>query len=103
MNSRMINMLEAMKSEPYTTYTDFLKDADVGKITHWFSSVTPEDSCKLEKVINLMYELYVRENIDFYPYEEYTRVVSYLSEEYKFATNDFLSLYRQFKKMITED
>ena len=103
MNSRMINMLEAIKTETYTTYTDFLENTDVGIINQWFFSVALEKSYRLEKVISLMYELYVREDIDFYPYEEYTKIVSYLSEKYKFAANDFLNLYIQFKKMIFED
>lgn len=102
MSSRIINMLEAIKTETYTTYTDFLEKTDIERVTQWFSSAVSENSCEFEKIISLMYELYIREDIDFYPYEKYTSVVSYLSEEYEFDANDFLNLYHQFKKMVFE-
>lgn len=57
---------------------------------------------EIEKVISLMYELYVREDIDFYPYEEYTRIISYLSTQYNFDKNDCLSLYSAFRKLVFE-
>lgn len=103
MNSRMINMFEAIKTETYTAYTDFLENTDEDRVNQWFSSVALENSYRFEQVIGLMNELYIREDIDLYPYEEYTRTVSFLSEKYKFAANNFLNLYIQFKTMVFED
>ena len=102
MNFRMINLLEAIKTKTYTTYTDFLENADVEKITRWFSAAASEKLCEFEKAIDLMYELYIREDIDFCPYEEYTRIASCLSEKYEFDVNDFLNLYHQFRMMVFE-
>lgn len=46
-----------------------------------------------------MYE-YVREDIDLRPYEDYARLVSYLTEKYKFDESEFLNLYQQFQQMV---
>lgn len=103
MNTKMLHMFESIKSETYTTYTDFLEKSDIERIKQWFSSVAQENSCEgFEKIISLMYEFYIREDIDFRSDDEYTRIVSYLSEEYGFAAKDFLNLYQGFKKIFFE-
>jgi len=102
MNHQIINMLEAIKTETYTSYVNYLNKATVERISKWFCSFALEDVGEIENIIGLMYELYVREDIDLRPYEDYTRLVSYLAEKYKFDASKFLDLYQQLRQMIFE-
>lgn len=102
MNTRIVNMLEAIKVGTYIIYTDYLENTDIDAICQWSYPIISGNRDEIEKVISLMYELYVREDIDFYPYEEYTRIISYLSTQYNFDKNDFLSLYSAFRKLVFE-
>ena len=96
MNARIVNMLEAIKVGTYIIYTD------IDAICQWSYPIISGNRDEIEKMISLMYELYVREDIDFFPYEEYTRIISYLSTQYNFDKNDFLSLYSAFRKLVFE-
>lgn len=100
MNARIVNMLEAIKGGTYIIYTDYLENTDIDAICQWFHPIISGDRYEIEKVISLMYELYLRENIDFYPYEEYMQIVSYLSTQYNFNKDDFLDLYSAFRKLV---
>ena len=102
MNYQMINMLEAIKTGTYTSCTNYLEKVTVEEILQWFCSFSLDNTNEIENIISLMYELYVREDIDLRPYEEYTRVVSYLAEKYNFDKSKFLDLYQQFHQMVFE-
>lgn len=103
MNARIVNMLEAIKVGTYIIYTDYLENSDIDAICQWSYPIISGNRDEIEKVISLMYELYIREDIDFYPYEEYTRIISYLSTQYNFDKNNFLNLYSAFRKLVFED
>ena len=103
MNHHIINMLEAIKTGTYTSYVNYLDEATVEQISKWFSSFASEDIRGIKNIIDLMYELYVREDIDLRPYEDYARLVSSLAEKYKFAESEFLNLYQQFRQMVFEN
>lgn len=102
MNHQMINMLEDIKSGAYTSYTDYLDEVTVNHIVHWFAQFASGGANKVENILNLIYELYIREDIDFRPYEEYICVVSYLSEKYDFDKSRFLDLYQQYRYLVFE-
>ena len=88
MNHQMISMLEDIKTGTYTSYTN------------WFTQFALGNTNETESIISLIYELYIREDIDLRPYEEYVKVVSYLAEKYNFDKSKFLYLYQQFRQMI---
>lgn len=102
MNHQMINMLEDIKTGSYTSYTDYLDEVTVNHIVRWYTQFASVGTNKVENILNLIYELYIREDIDFCPCEEYIRVVSYLSEKYYFDKSRFLDLYQQFRHMVFE-
>lgn len=102
MNARIVNMLEAIKVGTYIKYTDYLENSDIDAICQWSYPIISGNRDEIEKVISLMYELYIREDIDFYPYEEYTRIISYLSTQYNFEKKDFLNLYSAFRRLVFE-
>lgn len=100
MNHQMISMLEDIKTGTYTSYTNYLDEVTVNQILHWFTQFALGDTNETESIISLIYELYIREDIDLRPYEEYVKVVSYLAEKYNFDKSKFLYLYQKFRQMI---
>ena len=47
-----------------------------------------------------MYELYLREDIDLRPYEDYIQLITYLADEYQFDKTKFLEIYKSFKDLL---
>lgn len=102
MYNNLINLFEDIKLDKYTSFEDYLTEEDVEKVSVWFHSFSEEQNNDFEKIIDLMYVLYVREDIDLRPYEEFNRLAVYYAEKYSFKTEDFLNLYISFRKMLFE-
>lgn len=100
MQYRLIRLLEDVKLNKYNNYHDYLKNEDIEKLKEWYNSFAIIKSLDVDKIISFMYELYLREDIDLRPYEDYARLVTYLAIEYQFKKNDFLEIYKGFKKLL---
>ena len=98
MNS-IITVFEDKKFNRYSSFDNYLDNEQVKKISHWFCKFSKKQ-INMEQVIELMYDLYLRDNIDYYDAKEYTEVVGFLSEKYGFSRSDFLDLYKQFRKLV---
>ena len=98
MNS-IIKVFEDKKFNRYSSFDNYLDNEQVKKISHWFWKFSKKQ-INMEQVIELMYDLYLRDNIDYYDAKEYTEVVGFLSEKYGFSRSDFLDLYKQFRKLV---
>lgn len=102
MNKQLVNMLEDLKIKEYTSYTNYLDSATEKQLVEWFSHFSSKKSRQIESAIDLLYELYFFEDIDFRPCEEYTKRISYLAEKYSFDKMAFLDLYQQFRQLVFE-
>lgn len=92
-------MLEDMKVDSYKGYSNYLKQNEVQELRKWYEQVATKPAT-IEAIINFIYELYIYEDIDFRPYDEYVRIVSNLAEKYHFNNRDFLKLYQQYKVLV---
>ena len=102
MNNRIIRMFEDIKCNKYSAYCDYVNEDDIRSIRQWFFKCSRDDSATTENIISLMYELYIRENIDFYPNDEYARIVAQIARKYHLNTVDFPEIYMSFRKMVYE-
>jgi hypothetical protein len=102
MNYSIIQMLEAMKQGVFTNVDEYLSEDDKRNIVNWFSKYTCKNSnkMKLESIIELLYELYIHENIDLYPVEEFQRVAAAWAEIYHFEKDLFLNMLQAFRILI---
>lgn len=100
MNANIVNMLEKIKSDNQLSYQNYLTEENIQEIQQWFSKFSINPYIDFEKIIGLMYKLYIKEDIDARPCEEYNSMVSTLADEYNFNPSDFLSLYQEFRKIV---
>lgn len=100
MKNGLVEMLEDIKCGQYTTFYDYLDDDSIQELYRWFNKYSNSESVVIERIIDLMYELYIRENIDCHPVDEYERIVSNLASQFRFKAHDFLDLYACFRKMV---
>lgn len=100
MKIKLIDLLEDIKLDKYTSYTDYLDSADVEEIAKWYNTFAVKESINFETIIELIYELYIREDIDLRPYEEYKRLTTYLADKYGFNCEHFLDVYRSFRNLL---
>lgn len=102
MNCSIVSMLEAIKLGTFTDVDAYMKEKEKISLITWFEqySLAGEISLDISTVINLMYELYVRENIDFYPVEEYQRVTTELASRYHFDRTRFLEILQSFRRLV---
>lgn len=103
MISNLTNMLEDIKSGTYSGYANYLGSNEIQLLLQWYNCFSSQKSKDVNHSIDLLYELYIRGNIDYKPYEEYKKIVSSLVERYHFKYSDFLNLYQQFKKITFGD
>lgn len=100
MNNKLVNMLEDIKTNKYTIYSNYLNDVDIENISKWYGSFALNEQVDFEIIINLMYELYIREDIDSRPYEDYKRLTTYFADKYRFKSVNFLDIYRSFRNLL---
>ena len=102
MNYRIINMLEEIKLGKDVKSQEYLDDSDIQKIVSWYEkySTMHKEECTVEKAVDLLYALYVRENITVYPVEEFQHVVEELSNIHSFKADMIWNLLSDFKNMI---
>lgn len=103
MNIRIINMLESIKQRTYTNPAEYLTDADIEAIHLWYSQYTSSTTYDIEKCIDLLYFLYIRENIEFYPYEEFQKIVSSIAQIHGFEIESFWDILASFRKIVFND
>lgn len=102
MGSSIVLMLEAMKQGTFTDVDDYINAGEKKSIIEWFSQYMYEEQrdAAMEEIVALMYELHMRENIVFYPVEEFRRVVIALAEKYCFDSNRFLEMLHSFRTLV---
>lgn len=100
MQNRLIAMLESIKHNKYNSYHDYLDSEDIETILEWYNSFTITRSSDIEKIIDLMYELYIREDIDLRPYADYIVLITYLADEYQFDKTKFIEIYKSFRDLL---
>ena len=100
MNNGLMNMLEDIKSNKFKSYDFYLDEKCTEKLLSWYNSYSSDRSIGVDMVVGFVYDLYIREDIDYYSHDEYVRTVSLLAEKYHFQPSDFLTLYRQFREML---
>lgn len=102
MNWSIISMFEDRKRETFTNIDDYLSKSEQERIIAWFSQYTLKKDINVDvnTVIDLMYELYIRENIDFYPVDEYQRVTTVLAEKYHINRTQFLEMLQSFRLLV---
>lgn len=100
MNIELINLLEGMKRDTASDCTFYLSSKQLQQIRDWYSKYGGEDHTSNKDVIDLLYELYIREDIDSRPVEDYQRLVFSLADVYHFDKNQFLAMYIHFKEML---
>lgn len=102
MNWSIISMFEAIKREAFTNIADYLSNREQERVIAWFSQYTlkKDISSDVNSAINLMYELYIRENIDLYPVDEYQRITTVLSEKYHLDRTQFLEMLQNFRILV---
>lgn len=100
MQNKLINMLEDIKMDKYTSYSNYLDGTDVEKISTWYYTFVSNRVTDVEKIIDLIYELYIREDVDLKPYEDYKILTTYLADKYEFNCENFLDIYRSFRDLL---
>lgn len=102
MNYSIIQMLEAMKQGCFTNIDEYLGEDGKSNIFNWFSKYACENSSEmaLEPIIELLFELYIHENIDFYPIEEFQRVTTTWAASYHFERKLFLNMLQDFRVLV---
>lgn len=99
---RFVHLFEAIKNNSFTSINDYLTKDEIILVYSWFCkySSLKLEKISLEKIIDLMYYLYIFEDIDLYTLEEYTKVVESISEKYGITKKDFINLFSDYKKMV---
>lgn len=102
MNCKIIDMLEAIKFDNYSKAEEHLEVGDIQEILSWYEKyTTAERNCyDIEKAIDLLYALYVRENLVVYPVEEFQRVVGQLADIHSFKKEMIWEILSDFKKIV---
>ena len=100
MNQNLINMLEDIKASNYQGVMDYINPNSIQTLRQWYAHFTDEKHFDDERLVSLMYELYIMEDIDFRPYEEYQEIVSLLADKYHFHNSSFLKMYQQFRMLL---
>ena len=103
MNPRIINMLESIKRNTYTNPDEYLNVTDIEAIRLWYSQYATSATYDIEKCIDLLYFLYIRENIEFYPYEEFQKIVSSIAQIHGFEIESFWDILAAFRKTVFND
>ncbi len=100
----IITFLENTKLGIKENAEDYFNKDEKKVILNWFEEYVSQ-TCqvnKFEMAINLMYDLYIRENFDVYDVNEFNNVVAFLSEEYGLSKDNFLILLTSFRELIYE-
>ncbi len=102
MNWSIISMFEDIKREAFTNIDDYLNKSEQKCVVAWFRQYTlrKDKNVDVITVIDLMYELYIRENIDLYPIDEYQQVTTVLAEKYHFNRTQFLEMLQSFRILV---
>ena len=100
MNIRIVNMLEAIKHNRYTASDEYLSAEDTAAICSWYSQYTTSKEYGIEDVIDLMYYLYVRENIDLYPRDVFVGTVDYLVQRHSLKESCICDLLSSYHKLV---
>lgn len=102
MDCSIVLMLEAMKQGTFTNVEDYINEGEQKRIIAWFNQYAhgKDDNVKISIIVELLYELYIRENIDFYSTEEFQRVTIALAEKYHFDRIQFLGMLQSFRTLI---
>ena len=93
-------MLEDIKIAAYKGVTNYLAPNDIQTLRQWYERFSDIKYIDDENLVSLMYELYIREDIDFRPCEDYNVIVSSLAEKYCFNSTNFLNMYQQYRKIL---
>ena len=93
-------MLEAVKRKAYTGPDEYLTDADTKALHLWYSRYTSRTEYDIEDIVDLLYFLYIRENIDLYPCDLFQSTVSYLAERHGFERSSFCDILSSFRKLV---
>lgn len=100
MNMNYINMLEAIKNDGYSNFHDYITDSEITEINNWYNTYSSINEMNMENIIDLLYFLYMRENIDIYPIDEYHHVVNKIAEVFKFHAEKFMEMFIEFRKIV---
>ena len=104
MNERIIDYLEVLKCGNSVSVETYLSNDDKQAILSWYRKyIHVHDNIDFEKVIDLLYVLYVRENLEFYPVNEFQQLILSLAQTHGFDKNDFWSLYSDFRILVFGD
>lgn len=98
--NNLLSLLEAMKYEKCNNLDEFITDSDKQMIYNWFNKYSNSVYYSIESIIQLLFYLYLHENLDFYTVEEYQKVADFLSQKYKINKVDFLDMYMEFKLLL---
>jgi len=93
-------MLEDIKTGTYKGIASYLVTDDIQALRQWYENYSLSGCIADEELVNLLYELYIREDIDFRPREHYKEIVSTLARKYHFDSTNFLSMYQQYRTIL---
>ncbi|MDR1292701.1 MAG: hypothetical protein LBJ91_04830 [Clostridiales Family XIII bacterium] len=100
MNDNMVNLLEKLRIGGNPSAGEFLNGNDVALVEKWYMKYCNCITFDIHKAVELMDFLYVYENIDTYPREEYRKRVIPLAERHCFESSNFINLFDDFRKMV---
>lgn len=98
MNMNLVNMFEAIKRDQFKEIGAYLNNEDIEILKQWHEENTENTGFDMRKAIDLMYYLYIHENIDLYGPSEFRRIESELAKLY--GIKELLKLIVSFKETI---
>lgn len=100
MSTAIITLLEDMAHGTIIDYSNYLSSEELQAIRNWYSSYGGSSETTDKEIIGLLYELYIREDIDFRPVDEFQDISSSLAKRYHFENTQFLNMYIRVRELL---
>ena len=107
MNLKIIYLLEDIKSGNKNICdiydSDNLLDNETKEhITKWYLKYANNDQHDLSKIVELMYFLYIKQDIDLLSPQDYSELRDLKSKQYDIKNGEFLNMLTAYRKILFE-
>ena len=98
----LIDLLESIKDNSFSDETFYPQVKEWEPAVSWAKKYSARDLSNKE-IVDLLYYFYVRENLDYYPVEQFKKAASFLSEQFDVRVEDVLQMLIDFRSMVFVD
>ena len=99
-----IKVLEEMKRTKNRDAKARLSTEEINTLIDWYNQFSSKQCSKesIDTILELLYELYIKENIDLYPREIYFKESKKIIDKYGLKEGNFINLLSSYRKLVFE-